>query len=44
MNVCGIDSREIKVHGLIKNLKVSLVAYLDISMIIDVVVINVLNA
>jgi hypothetical protein len=43
-NVCGIDSREIKVCGLIKDLKVSLVAYPDISLLMDVVVIDVPDA
>jgi hypothetical protein len=41
MNVCGIDSREIKFCGLIKDLKVSLAAYPNISILMDVVVIDV---
>jgi hypothetical protein len=39
-----MDSREIKVSGVIKDLKVKLAAYLDISLLMDVVVIDVLNA
>jgi hypothetical protein len=40
-NVCGINSREIKVCGFIKDLKFSLVAYPDISFFMDVVIIDV---
>jgi hypothetical protein len=39
-----MDSREIKVLGLIKDLHVKLVVYLDISFLIDVVVIDVLDS
>jgi hypothetical protein len=38
-NVCGIDSRAIPVCGLIKDLKVNLATYPDISLLMDVVVI-----
>jgi hypothetical protein len=44
INVCGIDSREIKFCGLIKDLKVSLAAYPDISILVDVVVIYIPDA
>jgi hypothetical protein len=40
-NMCGIASRAIPICGIIKDLKVSLVAYPDISLIMDVVVIYV---
>jgi hypothetical protein len=40
-NICGMDSREVKVVGLIKNLRVHLLAYLDISTIMDIVVIDI---
>jgi hypothetical protein len=43
-NMCGIDSRAIPICGLIKDLKVSLVAYPDISLLMDVVVIDVHDA
>jgi hypothetical protein len=43
-NVCGIDSKEIKVCGLIKDLRVYLAAYPDISILMDVVVIDVPDA
>jgi hypothetical protein len=43
-NVCGIDSRAIPVCGLIKDLKVSLATYPDISLLMDVVVIDVPDA
>ena len=43
-NVCGIDSREIKVCGPIQDLKASLVAYPDIFVLMDVVVIDEHNA
>jgi hypothetical protein len=39
-NVCAMDAREIKVFGMIKNLPVRLVAYLDISIVMDIVVID----
>jgi hypothetical protein len=40
-NVCGIDYRLIKVCGLINNLRIYLVSYHDISISMDVVVIDV---
>jgi hypothetical protein len=43
-NVCAMDSREIKVCGLIKDLHVKLVVYPNISILMDVVVIDVLDA
>ena len=43
-NVCVMDSREIKVCGMIKDLKVKLGTYLDISLLMDVMVIEVMNA
>jgi hypothetical protein len=43
-NVCAMDSREIKVHGLIKYLQVHLAVYPDISVLMDVVVIDVPDA
>jgi hypothetical protein len=43
-NVCAMDSREIKVHGLIKDLQVHLAVYPDISVLMDVVVIDVPDA
>jgi hypothetical protein len=43
-NVSAMDSREIKVHGLIKDLQVHLAVYPDIIVLMDVVVINVPNA
>ncbi len=39
-NVCGIDSNLIQVHGIIKDLVAPLYAYLDISTLMDVVVID----
>jgi len=39
-----MDSREIKVHGIIKDLQVHLEVYPDISVFMDVVVIDVLDA
>jgi hypothetical protein len=43
-NVCAMDSREIEVHGLIKDLQVHLVVFPDISVLMDVVVIDVPDA
>jgi hypothetical protein len=43
-NVCRIDSKAIKVCGLIKDLRVYLVSYPDISILMDVVVIDVPDA
>lgn len=43
-NVCDMDSREIKVCDLIKDLHMKLVAYPNISLLMDVVVINVQDA
>jgi hypothetical protein len=39
-----MDSKEIKVGGLIMDLQVKSVAYLDISMLMDIVVIDVPDA
>ena len=44
INVCAMDSREIRVCGIIKDLKVKLAAYLDITFLMDIVVIYVLDA
>jgi hypothetical protein len=44
INVFGIDSRAIKFCGLIKDLKVSLVAYPNISILMDIIVIDVPDA
>jgi hypothetical protein len=43
-NVCGIDSKYIKVCGVIKDLKVCLDIYLEVSISMDVVVIDIPNA
>jgi len=43
-NVCGINSRAILLCGLIKDLKVILATYLDISLLMDFVVIDVPDA
>jgi len=43
-NFCAMDSREIKVHGLIKYLQVHLAVFSDISVLMDVVFIDVLDA
>ena len=43
-NVCAMDSREIKVHGIIKDLQVHLAVYPDIAVLMDVVVIDVPDA
>jgi hypothetical protein len=43
-NICAMDSREVKVCGLIKDLHVSLAVFQDISLTMDVVVIDVLDA
>jgi hypothetical protein len=40
-NVCAMDSREVKVFGIIKNLVVHLVVYPDIAILMDVVVIDI---
>lgn len=40
-NVCGVDSRPIQVCGLIKDLKVSLATFLDISLVMNVVLIDI---
>ena len=40
-NVCAMDAREVEVVGIILNLQVKLVKYLDIDMSMDVVVIDV---
>jgi hypothetical protein len=43
-HICAMDSRMIKVDGLIKILQVHLVAFLDILIEMDIVVIDVPNA
>jgi hypothetical protein len=40
-NICAMDSKMIKVHGLIKSLQVHLVAFLDIIIEMNIVVIDV---
>jgi len=40
-NTFGLDSKEVQVHGLIKDLKVQLNAYHDISVLMDVVVLDI---
>jgi hypothetical protein len=40
-NVCAMDSREIEVHGLIQDLRVHLAVFPDISIMMDIVVIDV---
>jgi hypothetical protein len=44
MNVCAMDSREIKVYGLIKNIQVKLAAYPYITLLMYVMVIDFLDA
>jgi hypothetical protein len=41
---CAMDSREIKVHGLIKDLQVIFAAYPEISILLDIVVVDLPNA
>jgi hypothetical protein len=43
-NICAMDSKTIQVHGLIKGLQVHLVAFLDIMVEMDIVVIDVSDA
>lgn len=43
INICVMDFKEVNVHGLIKDLKVDLLAYLDISTMMDVMVIENLD-
>jgi hypothetical protein len=43
-NVCGIDSKSIKFCGVIKDLKVHLYTYPEVSLSMDVIVIDVPNA
>jgi hypothetical protein len=43
-NVCGIDSKAIKVCGVIKDLKVHLAIYPEVSLSMDVIVIDVPDA
>jgi hypothetical protein len=43
-NVCGIDSRANPIFGLIKDLKVNPSTYPDISLLMDVIVIDVCDA
>jgi hypothetical protein len=43
-NICTMDSREVKVCGLIKYIQVSLAVYPSISLVMDVVVIDVPDA
>ena len=40
-NVCGIYSNSMEVHGLIKDMVVKLVSSLDISTIVDIVVVDI---
>jgi len=40
-NVCSMDAIEIKLFGMIRNLHVLSVAYLDISIVMDIVVIDI---
>jgi hypothetical protein len=42
-NVCGIDSKAIRVSGLFKDLEVCIANYRNISIVMDVVVIDVLR-
>jgi hypothetical protein len=44
LKICAMDSKMIKVHGLIKSLQVHLVAFPDIIIEMDIVVIDVPNA
>jgi hypothetical protein len=43
-NVCGIDSKKVKVYSLIENVEVYLLDFPHISLIINIVVIYVLDA
>ena len=43
-NMCDMDSREIKVYGLIKDHKVNLAMYPYISILIDIITMDVLDA
>jgi hypothetical protein len=43
-NICAMESREVKVCGLIKDLQVHLAAHQDICLVMDVVIIDVLDA
>jgi len=43
-NICAMDSKKIKVHGLIKDLQGHLSVYHDIMIVMDIVVVDVLNA
>jgi hypothetical protein len=43
-NICAMDSREVKVCGLIKDLQVCLATHQDICLVMDMVVIDVPNA
>jgi hypothetical protein len=43
-NICAMDSKTIEVHGLIKGLQVHLVAFPDIMIEMDIVVIDVPDA
>jgi hypothetical protein len=43
-NICAMDSKAIKVHGLIKGLQVHLAAFPDIMIEMDIVVIDVLDS
>jgi hypothetical protein len=40
-NICAMDSREVKVHGLVKYLHVSLANFHNISLSMDMVIIDV---
>jgi hypothetical protein len=44
MNICAMDSREVKVCGLIKGLQIHLVAHQGIYLVMDMVVINNLDS
>jgi len=43
-NICGMDSKKIEVHGLIKDLQVHLSVYPDIMIVMDIVVVDVPDA
>ena len=43
-NVCAMDSREIEVRGLIKDLMINLAAHPNISILMDVIVSDVPDA
>lgn len=43
-NICAMDSKKIEVHGLIKDLQVHMSVYPDIMIVMDIVVVDVLDA